>query len=427
LSPQTDDFGTAHGRAGRASEREVMRPPIRVVALITLLLSPAAQALWGDRLEIFVGEAVVRDDNVFRISGQSDPMAVLGTSSKGDVYHTTSFGLGLDLPVSRQRFHGAVSWDDHRYNRFSVLDFTDRHERAAWQWQAGSDLGGELGYSRELALASLANVQSGAQSSTPNPLETQRLFLEGGYRFTPRWELRGELSRLDQSNEVPQLQVNDMRLGAIGSTLRYITPADNKIGLGLQAQRADLPNPLVVGGVPVDNSYRQLGVQLVSDWAVTGKSSISGRIGWLDRRHEQLSGRDFSGGVYHVQYDWQARGKLGLSAVAQRQISDTEEVNVGFVLMEGIELRPTLALTEKIGLSGALARYDRDYRGDPGLVLGTVLPRSDRVRSAGLTVSYRPLPRAGLELALRRETRTSSAPLGDYDVTILGARLRVGF
>jgi exopolysaccharide biosynthesis operon protein EpsL len=430
LLPEADGTGERRNgtRNGWLRCSKYWLPSLLAVVLVAgLAPSTAAYALWGDRLELFAAQGLTRDDNVFRISSQSDPATDLGTSSKDDVYHTTSFGFNLDLPVSRQRFLGGVAWDDRRYDRFSVLNFTGRHGRAVWQWQAGNELSGELGHRQTRALASLANVQSGVQSSTPNPLETHRTHINATYLLTPRWQLRGELSRLDQSNEVPALQVNDIRLDAVDLTVTYATPARNQIALGLQLANGDLPNPFPVAGSLVDNSYQQRGVNLATAWTITGKSHVSVQTGWVDRSYAQLPQREFEGAEFHVQYDWQPTGKLALTALAQRRISTVEEINVGFVRVKGVALRPMLRPTEKIQVSAELEYSDRDYLGDPGLVLGTVPARTDRVRSAGLMVHYRPMRTVTFDMALRRETRSSTAAFGDYVANIFSASVRVGF
>src|SRR6266850_2222568 len=175
--------------------------------IVAGVLAPVtdAVALWDDKLELFVAETVTRDDNVFRISSGLDP-AALGLSSKGDTSSTTSFGFNLDVPVSRQRFQGGVTWNKTRYDRFTVLNLDGHQGRGTWLWQLGNDISGQLGYMDTLVLASLANVQSGVQSSTPNFLTTRRAFFNAVYLLTPSWRLRGEAGRLKQSNEVPERQ-----------------------------------------------------------------------------------------------------------------------------------------------------------------------------------------------------------------------------
>jgi exopolysaccharide biosynthesis operon protein EpsL len=426
LLPERGVTGKGGGAATAVASHwaKAWLPGVMTIGLVAgLTPTRDANALWGDRLELFVAEARIYDDNVFRLSAQTDPSSLLGTSARDDVYDTISLGLRFDVPVSRQRFVGGIWWDDHRYGRFTVLDFTDRHERALWQWQAGNQLSGEIGYTEDLALASLANVESVPR---PNPLDKQRVFLNAAYLFTPRWRLQGEMSRLDQSNEVPVQQVNDVRLESVDLTGSYISPAGNQIGLRLQTAKGDLPNPLTIVGGSVDNSYRQHGVELITDWTITGKSRVKAGVGWVDRSYDQLPQRDFDGGTFHARYDWQATGKLALTAAARREISAVEEININFALVTGVELRPTLRLTEKITLSAGLEYSDREYLGDPFVVLGAA-SRNDQVRLAELTGSYRPLRPVTLELLLRRETRSSNAPFGDYVLNLLGVRVRLGF
>jgi hypothetical protein len=82
-------------------------------------------------------------------------------------------------------------------------------------------------------------------------------------------------------------------------------------------------------------------------------------------------------------------------------------------------------MTEKVSLSGLLRYGDWEYLGDPGMVQGTVPPRSDRVSTVAAAIAYEPIRAVRLELGLRRETRTSTADFGDYKANIvnLGARL----
>ena len=327
---------------------------LKAVLITASVLAPVsnAAALWKDKFEVFVGGAVTHDDNVFRLSNASDPAAVLGSSSKEDTYTTTSLGFRLDLPVRRQRFLAGLRWDQHRYDRYSVLDFTDHDGQAIWKWQAGNDLSGELGYTEKLELASLSNIQGNVQSSIPNPLKTQREFLNAAYMLTPRWRLRGEMSRDKQTNTV--FRVNDIGIKGADLTASYVTPADNQVGVNLRVADGNFPNGQTVGTEVIDNDYRQRTVAAVLDWTLTGHSRMSARAGRINRNYQQLSERDFDGPMYRVAYAWTPTGKFILTAIAQRDISTDEQVNTSFAYVRSVTLYPTLRLTEKFDLSGEL-------------------------------------------------------------------------
>src|SRR5205823_14554469 len=120
-------------RAGDLDPRyRKLAPMVRfgaaIIAAGVLVPATDALALWDDKLELFAPQTLTRDDNVFRISSDL-PAAVLGLSSKGDTYSTTSLGFNLDVPVSRQRFQGGVTWNKTRYDRFIGLNWEGHQAR----------------------------------------------------------------------------------------------------------------------------------------------------------------------------------------------------------------------------------------------------------------------------------------------------------
>jgi len=329
--------------------------------------------------------------------------------------------------VSRQRFQGGVTWNKTRYDRFTVLNGDGHQGQGIWVWQVGNDISGQLGYTETFGLASLANIQSGVQSSTPNFLTTQRAFFNAAYLLTPRWRLRGEAGRLKQSNEVPERKVNDTSTDSVDLTVSYVTPVSNQIGLGVRVEDSRLPNRQFVAGDLFDNSYRQQNVAAVTDWTLTGSSHLSARVGSVRRTYTQLPQRDFEGGTFNAAYDWRPTGKLTLIAAAQKGISTSEQINIGFVLVKGVALRPALRLTDKVNIAGAFEYSNREYRSDPALALGVVPNRTDRVRSAAVTASYRPIRTVTLQMALLHETRSSTAAFGDYAANVVSVTARIGF
>ena len=398
-----------------------------IIAAGVLVPVTDAVALWDDRLELFAAQTLTWDDNVFRISSGLDPAAALGSSSKEDTYSTTSLGFNRDFPVSRQRFQGGVTWNKTRYDRFTVLNGDGHQGQGIWVWQVGNDISGQLGYTETFGLASLANIQSGVQSSTPNFLTTQRAFFNAAYLLTPRWRLRGEAGRLKQSNEVPERKVNDTSTDSVDLTVSYVTPVSNQIGLGVRVEDSRLPNRQFVAGDLFDNSYRQQNVAAVTDWTLTGSSHLSARVGSVRRTYTQLPQRDFEGGTFNAAYDWRPTGKLTLIAAAQKGISTSEQINIGFVLVKGVALRPALRLTDKVNIAGAFEYSNREYRSDPALALGVVPNRTDRVRSAAVAASYRPIRTVTLQMALLHETRSSTAAFGDYAANVVSVTARIGF
>jgi exopolysaccharide biosynthesis operon protein EpsL len=369
-----------------------------------------AFALWDDKVTLFAEQKDTHDDNVFRISKDVDPATVIGSSSKGDTYRTTSLGFNLDAPVSRQRFQAGYTWNDNRYNRFTDLDNEGHDARAIWLWQLGNDLSGQLGYTETSALASFAFTQS----RTLDRLKTQQAFFNAAYLVTPRWRLQAGVRGLEQTNGDPLRQIFDVKVRSTDFTVSYVTPASTSVGLSARTEDGRFPNQETT----VDNNaYRQDSVGIVADWTMTGVSHVSARADRLRRRYANVPQQDFDGYTARAQYDWKPTGKFSLAAVAQRDIYPYLDIGSSFVLVKGVTLRPTLSLTEKIDVSGSFEYSVRDFLGNPGLASGVSPGRTDRVRSATATVSYRSARTLTLLVSAQREARTSNVVPADATAT----------
>jgi exopolysaccharide biosynthesis operon protein EpsL len=383
------------------------------------LAAPQALALWDDKLELFASQAVVRDDNLFR-----RPQAE-GRITEN--YRVTSLGFNLDAPLGRQRLLGGLTVNSVRYDTFEQLDLDAHEGRALWQWRLGGDTKGELGLLHRRALTSLANVQQGAQSSIPNALTTRKAFASGETLLAQRWWLALEASRFEQSNDADDRRLNDLELDRGEASLGYVSGAGNRLGLRTRLARGTLPNAQVIMGTPIDNSYRQREAGVVGEWSPGAHSRLRAHVSRVRREYEQLPARDFEGNTWELALDWAPTGKLGIAALAQREISATEEINLSFVLAERIALdlryRPSL----RTELSAGLETSDRRFLGDARQARGLAPAFSERLRAAALQASYRPLPRFTLSLQLRREMRDSNFAGADYAVNLVSLAARIGF
>jgi len=353
-----------------------------------------------------------------RLSKDVDPAAI-GAASRGDTYRTTSLGFNLDAPVSRQRFQAGYTWNDTRYDRLTQLDLASHDARAVWLWQLGNDASGQLGYTETSALASFANIQG----STPDILKTRQAFFNAAYLVTPRWRLQTGVSGLELSNSDPLRQVNDVNTLNTDVALSYVTPANNSVGVSARTEDGHFPKS------PVDNAYRQYSAGVIAEWTLTGVSHVGARADRVSRRYAQVPQQDFDGYTARAQYDWKPTGKFSLAVVAQRDIFPYQDIGSSFVLVKGVNLRPKLNVTEKIDMSGILDYSIRDYLANPGLGSGGTAGRTDRVRSAAATVSYRPARTLALLMSVQREGRSSNVvPLPvDYVVTIISISARITF
>jgi hypothetical protein len=297
------------------------------------------------------------------------------------------------------------TWNATRFNRFTDLDFDGHDARAIWLWQLGNDASGQLGYTETFALASFANTQS----RIPDPLKTRQAFFNAAYLVTPRWRLQAGAGGLEISNGDPAFQNLDLDVLYTEVALSYVTPANTSVGLSARTEDGRYPKS------PIDNAYHQYRAGIVAEWNPTGVSHLSARADRLSRRYAETSQQtfDFDGNTARAQYDWKPTGKFSLAALVQRDIFPYQDIGSSFVLVKGVTLRPTLSLTEKIDVLGAFDYSIRDFLGSPGQASGVSPGRTDRVRSATVTLSYRPARTLTFLISAQREARSSNVVPAD--------------
>jgi hypothetical protein len=177
----------------------------------------------------------------------------------------------------------------------------------------------------------------------------------------------------------------------------------------------------------VDNAYQQHSAGVVGDWTPSGASHLSARVDRVSRRYQELPQRDFDGTAWRAEYEWKPTGKISFAAIARREISPYEYIRSSLVLVQGVVLRPSLRMSEKVEVAANLESGARRYAGDPAVALGLAPERVDHVRTAGALVSYRPVRLVTLQLSGYHESRTSNVAFGDYSANVVQVSGRLAF
>ncbi len=389
----------------------------------TLLLAAAlaplpSWALFNDTLEVFAAENVTYDSNVFRLSPSLDPNQAIGSSKRSDIIFTTSLGFSLNVPVSLQRFQLSYVWFDSRYRTFKDIDNRGHTARAAYLWAITPRLTGELSYQEQESLASFANIQG----RRPDLVTARMAVANAAWMVTPSWRLHSDLNAT-QVEHSENRALNDLETASAEVGVSYVSAQENRIGVAVRGERGRAPDERLLFGLPFDNEYTQTGVGVQGRWVVTGHSRFDGRADYIRRQYEQLSERNFSGPTFRATYTWTPTGKITVATTLQRDIAPLDDITTSFALVTGLTVRPDWAVTDKINVRGNFGYARYEYRGDPARGLDF----EHRVRTAGVSVLYRPAARISISGGVARETRTSTLANGDYKVDIATLEARVGF
>jgi hypothetical protein len=382
----------------------------------------SAFALFNDRVELFAAENVTWDNNVFRLDDRVGPIV-------HDHYYTTSLGVNARVPYSLQAFQFAYTYFRTKYNKASELDYNGNTAHAGWLWSITPRATGEIAYDQSRTLA--AFTQFVGNERTRDVLDSRNAFANGAWYTTPSWRVHGAVGINDQNHSDPTRKLYDLRTTNGETGLSYVTAQDNRVGLAVRAERGESTDVDVAAGRP-DFSYKQYGGGILVHYAVTGHSMLDGRAEYTRRTYDEDSFRDFSGPTLRFIHTWNPTVKTQVVTTLRREVSPIQEVqSSNFVIVSGVSVKPQWLATDKITVGGTLEYNNWAYKGVvPTTVPAVGAPTGDytnRVRTLGLTGSWKPSPRFFFVANYLHEKRTSSLALTDYNVDVFSIEGRISF
>jgi exopolysaccharide biosynthesis operon protein EpsL len=375
-----------------------------------------------DVVQIEASASLFRDDNLYRLPDIDPRIFGISPEQTSDTVRVLGIGLKLDKEISRQRVVADLKLTDTTFNRNSQLDNSGYDGGLLWHWQVGNYWDGRLGARRRKYQAGFANTRL----TTKDIIESESYVASGGYLFHPRWRIGGELQAREYTHSAVTRRASDLETSGAAIILTYRTPASNSIGVELRRNEGEYPNRQLIGVAAFDNSYSENEANAIVAWRLSGATSVNGTLGWTERRHDNFPARDFSGVTGKLSATWEPTGKLRFTVTGIRDIRTLEDEVNNYVLVNSIAVSPSWAVTSKILVQASLIREEREFLGDPGVVVGGQT-REDTLKTARIGVVYTPLRYIDLTLSYERGDRRSNQFLNDFDYESLFGSLRLRF
>jgi exopolysaccharide biosynthesis operon protein EpsL len=395
------------------------------LSLCLLSLCPAAAHAMADPSDIFlpyVSNTVTYIDNLFYQNSLAphslvDP-ATGNKRIKDDIMNQATVGSAVNYALGRQLFKLSLSVTDNRFVNNQFMDNVSSNDRAAWNWQLGRGLSGDVGYAYTRAMGGFANTSFYGL----NIITSNNAFANLNYAWHPRWKARTSLNWLEYTNSASQRQANNQQIATALIGLNYTTPSNNSTGLEYSYTDGKYPNRQQVLSTLSDNKYRQHSVNGLLTWKITEKTRFNGNVGYTIRQNPDpgFSRRDFNGPTFNLTLSWTPTAKIMLSLSGFRQLNSYADVTDNFVIVEGFSVSPMWQLSPKLALTTKFTRQTWDYSGDPGILTTTTLShRHDTIMNGQASLVYTPVPNAEITLGYQGAKRDSVNPTNypyDYNV-----------
>lgn len=393
----------------RLSDSIIRNLIITALGLQSFGVASSVQAAEGDVIRPYASATYFYDSNLRRFSSEERSLAATGRSELADTYVQSQVGIILDKKISQQKFYVDVNVNKTKFDRAKELDNDGKTATGRWEWQLGSRLHGKIeGFHKE-ALVPFSDFRG----ITQNLRTENRKIFDLIWRFHPSWQMRAGVADYDV-----EYSAIEQRAAALNETsqnigIDYLATDDDLIGLVYRHARGDRPVAQRFGTQFIDNSYDQNELKARVQWKFSGKSHIDFLGGVVERKHDDLSQRDFRVWNSRIDYRYLMTGKTNFGVSAWQDNNAQSFVTSTYTQNRGMSAVMNWLATSKVSLQGALRFEEMDFEGD--LLLNQ--ERVDKNKSAALNMTYKPTQSFSLNSSLRRIIRDSNLTGAEFTST----------
>lgn len=352
-------------------------------------------------VDVAVGGSVTHDSNLFR---QPDS---LGPSS--DAISSGYLGLRVDKPYAQQRFQVDVTETTTRHEEFSNLDFDTLVYRGAWLWHLTPRISGSLGADRAESLVSFADTGGTTRNLrvSQNRQFSLDAFITGG------WHVLFGISRATQESEAATLTEPDFRGKSAEAGIRYEARSGSSISVlrrRTEGRYAETEAPGAAISI-ANQDYRQDESDVQTTWIFSRRSTLTNRVTWIERRHESVGQRDFSGLAGNLGYSWTPPGKIAVAFSAQRAVYPRQDEGARHGVDNSYSVAPTWQVSAKTTVRVRKQRV-KSY------LSGATVRRDTTTDSLFVEASWAPRTSVTTGISLEHQRRSSDNEVFEFDTTI---------
>ena len=372
----------------------------------------------------FVSETVSYDDNLFRRSSSLAAVTTLLSGVrqiKDDVMNQATGGGAVNYNLGRQKFNLNLRVSYNSFLNNSFLNHVATNNRGVWQWTAGNQLWGDVGYGYTRTMGGFTNTTFfGLDIISGN-----NGFANLNYAWHPRWKARAGINWQDFQHSASQRKLlNQQNLTGMVNLI-YTTPSNNSSGLDFSVISGKFPNRELLQNVAVDNKFMQYNVNALLTWKLTEKTNFDGTVGYAIRQYPDVSSRNFSGETFNLMLSWAPTSKLIFSVSGWRKLTSWPDINTTYIVTEGFSVSPMWQVSPKLNVIARFDRQNLDFTVVDSLIPST--PRRDTVMSGQLSLVYKPLTSTEVTLGYQAGTRSTNQQFFDYTFNSVFTSVMVTF
>lgn len=353
------------------------------ITILVLQTNSQAFADQFDTLTYSASAGLTYDDNVFRLPPGFDPVLVTGQPTKSDLIKTESVGINIDKKYANQEllFKGNVS--NNTFNTFSNLDYVSSNYSAAWNMTLTPKFIASIGDSQAQSLNSFTQIHV----YTRNLTTVDSPHLNADWWFHSNWHLTFAATESTTKNSLSVLNNQSFTAQIVEGGVKY-TPADgNSIALVSRVLKIAYINGSLDYSLLVDTKSTESQKELDLNWVLSGKSSLSGNLLYINHQYPTFYQRDFSGIEGGINYSYSYSDKTNLNISLNRTLSSWYDYASSYAATDTASIAPNWQISSKVNMHIAVSRSRVNYF-EP--IAPNFLTRFDEIQFESLGFDWTP-------------------------------------
>lgn len=346
-----------------------------------------------------------------------------GPAPESDQVERVEIGTHINFQLSRQKFSGALSFSDTRYDRFSERNADGNAHRIRWD----SEIGETLKASVEGGMSSeQAPIQTGLVSAVQREQDYANASL--AWKFHPNYSVVSHLSKTNTrfiGNQNDEDAVfaglnRDDEQGYLG--IAYHPGSGSTISLLFKQADGRFPmRQIIAPGQSVSNDFHQNETELLGQWNWSEITAFSLSLSSVQRDHEELPQRDFSGTNYRLEVFYRPTVKTNFNLTWGKQIVGVSDATNSDALAHQLFLGMNMEITDKVHFKLAYRPQDLQFDGTDGF---STAPRTERVKEGIASLEYQLHQRMSLGANFRNRSRATTIEDADYTASSMSIFLK---
>ena len=369
-------------------------------------------------LQIALDDSLSANSNIFSLPSGVNPS---GSSTRSSMINTQQADLQYNKPYGPQNFTLDASFLHNTFSNFSYLNYDATNYKGVWSGSIDRDLSLTVGAVQNQTLANYAYVQT----YTKNIYTTKYSYVNGDWWVTGPWHALFGISQNRASYSSAQVTViQGVKDNSANAGLSYVSEANNTITLKTQTSHGTYDGmPLNYANL-IDNGYSEQDVMMDVNWALSGKSTLTGELKHVSVSHDHFSQRDFGGLGGNVDYQWAFSGNAAISFTANRTVGQYLTVYSSYAVIDDFAISPVWQVSPKLTLNLTLDRKVFNYA---GYSTGAQFAQHDAMQTEVVGASWTVTRKIALSTSLQHMSRNSNVYYYQFAGTSLNVVAQISF